>query len=118
MKIYRIEHVKTKLGPFTHGNQIAEVINKGLKGSAKFIEDIDHIPEVQSILKEFPNAIFGFISENKCKEFIRDPKVLEKHGFVLAEYDATPLYLSIDEQVIYAFSRLSSSLNDCKLLID
>jgi hypothetical protein len=103
IKVYRIEHSQTKLGPFTHNNQIPEVLNKGLNNSLDIMEDIDDLSEVQAILKMYPNAVFAFSSKEKCERFIKNKKILNKHGFVMTEYEVDPLYISKDEQVIFCF---------------
>lgn len=101
IKVYRLEHHISKLGPFVHENQIPELINKGLNHSSKLMEDIDTIPEVQKILKKYPQAIFAFLSKEKCIQFIRNKSIVENYGFLIVEYEVTPLYISKDEQVIF-----------------
>lgn len=101
VKVYRLEHKKTKLGPFVHQNQIPELINKGLNNTLDIMEDIDSLPEVINILKDYPNAIFAFLSLEKCTQFIRNMTIIEKHGFIIKTYLVTPLYISKDNQVIF-----------------
>lgn len=99
--IYRLEHGQTKLGPFEHGGQIAEVVNRGIDASKKFISDIDELTEVKAILKKYPHAVFGFTTSEQAKKFIKDQSVLDKHGFKLSEYKAVPLFVAQDGQVIF-----------------
>lgn len=99
--IYRIEHEQTKLGPFEHGGQIAEVVNRGINSSKKFITDIDELAEVKAILKKYPHAVFGFTTPAQAKKFIKDQSVLDKHGFKVTEYRAVPLFVAEDGQVIF-----------------
>lgn len=99
--VYRIEHTESKLGPFTHANQISEVINKGVHASLNVMQDIDSLPEVQAILKQYPHALFAFSTPEKCQRFIKDKSILKKHGFVMAQYHVHPLYISEDDQIIY-----------------
>lgn len=96
IRVYRLEHKITKLGPFVHQNQIPELINKGLNNSLEVMEDIDSLPEVISILKNYPHAVFAFLSLEKCTQFIRDFNMVEKYGFMINKYEVIPLYISKD----------------------
>ncbi len=108
--VYRIEHSISSLGPFEHGGQIIEVVNKGINGIKSVMKDIDAIPEVQKILNDHPYAIFAFESKDKCMRFIRDFSVLQKYGFALIEYsNVNPLFISDDGQVVF--------INDPKTII-
>lgn len=101
IKVYRLEHQTSKLGPFVHNNQISELINKGLNCSLKIMADIDELLEVQKILKKYPQAVFAFVSKEKCLQFIKNKIIVEKYGFVIAQYEVKPLFISTDEQVIF-----------------
>lgn len=99
--VYRLEHSDSKLGPFVHGGQISEVVNKGIHATKRVMDDIDELPEVKKILTAHPEAIFGFTSEQKCASFIRNKDVLDKHGFTIVRYHVEPLFVARDGQVVF-----------------
>ena len=99
MIVYRIEHKDTKLGPFTHGGQIPEVINKGLFANTTLMEDIDCIPEVVNLIQK--GALFAFTTEGHARAIVKDWGTLSAHGFVMASYDITPLFIHVDGQVLF-----------------
>lgn len=89
--IWRIEHKDTGLGPFQHSKQ--EVLRKGVYSNTEAFLDIDHIPEVKRILKQFKGKVFfGFTNKKRCTNAIRDKKVFDEHGFVIKSYIADILY--------------------------
>jgi len=99
--VFRIEHKVSKLGPFQHAKQIAEVVAHGIY-HYPIIHDIDSIPEVKKLLKQYPYAKFGFISYERCCAFIKNKDILIRHGFHIAIDWVTPLYINeIDGQVLY-----------------
>lgn len=103
--VYRIEHLISKLGPFQHGGQIVEVVNKGVNGIRSVMDDIDDIPDVKNILIKNPATLFAFNSKDKCIRFIRDFSILQKYGFSLVEYsNVQPLFISSDGQVLFLYT--------------
>lgn len=101
IEIWRIEHRESKLGPYEHGGQIDEVLRKGIKNTTSSMSDIDAQPEVQRLLKKYPQAKFGFVSKERCLSVVRDTAVLKKHGFVVRKYTVEPLFVSEDGQVLF-----------------
>lgn len=84
INVFRIENINSGLGPFQHAGQIFDVLHYGIDSSTRFMTDIDHIPEVTSLITK--NAVFGFKNIDSLLNIIRDEKVLKKYGFKLAVY--------------------------------
>jgi hypothetical protein len=100
-RVWRIEHSRTGLGPYEHEGQIPEVVNKGLRNSTGIVSDIDTLPKVKLLLRKYPHAVFGFNSYEGCMRFVRNMDVLKKHGFAVVSYQATPLFVASDGQVLF-----------------
>jgi hypothetical protein len=105
--VYRLEHKDTKEGPYTHEGQILEVLQQGIQNNVKVMPDIDDLPEVKKLIRKFKREkrrlLFGFTSEKRAQDFVKDWSVLTKHGFILSKYKAVPLYISQDGQVIFEY---------------
>lgn len=102
MRIHRLEHSVSGLGPFQHGGQITDVIYRGIFATKDAMDDLDNVPVVRRLLKKHKGAVlFGFISEDRCLSIIRNKKVLDEHGFVISVYDREPLFVSDDGQVLF-----------------
>ena len=108
MKIFRLEHKITGLGPYEHDGQIADVINKGIHNNAKIVKDLTD-PLVNKIFETYNDAIFGYDCLTKIKLFVKDWSVLKKYGFIVKEYDKQPLYTSDDGQVIFRRNEMTNS---------
>ena len=96
LKVYRLEHSVSRLGPYEHAEQIVEVV-KGIVETSKYLDDV---LDVVKIFENIPNAKFAFTDEYNLQKFIRDPQVLQQYGFVKASYEVIPLYVA-ENQVVY-----------------
>ena len=103
MKVYRIEHKDSKLGPYQHDGQKQDVINHGIHNSRKHLEDIDNIEYVKELLCKYTNIKFGFKDYSRLLNWIKDIKVLSKYGFIVKTYgNPIILYYNIeDTQVLF-----------------
>jgi hypothetical protein len=104
MKVYRIQHRDSGLGPFEHPSPNHK--QPGLtyiRIGSDHMENIDEIPEVKKLLRKYRNKLrFGWVDKSKALLVIRDEKKLNELGFGLIEIDTEPLFINeSDKQCVF-----------------
>lgn len=108
MKIYRLEHKDTTLGPFQHDWPHQDGVD-GIHASDRAMNDIDGIPEVKTLLKKNKGDVrFGFTNKRSFSRMIHDAELLEKLGFVMVRVQAKSRFVSECKQVVYLESEVVS----------
>lgn len=88
--LYRVERKKVHYGATGLSDRIAEMINKGIFNS-HINPDRTRDSLLLDILEQYPQAQFAYTEPLQCMEAIKDPDVLDKFGFCLAEVETRPL---------------------------
>jgi len=107
MFVYRIQHKKSKLGPFQHKetwerHPSQSIINYGVHGNTNAFEDIDNIPEVKKLLRIFKGRIrFGFLEKAMAEKAVIDREILAKYNFCVVRLSVEPLYISKGGTVLF-----------------
>ena len=84
IKVYRIEHKDSKLGPFHHKDPDGvsqRVLDWGLKYDGDVFKDIDDCSRVRVAYAN--KAITGFSRLSDLLATVRSPVTCHKHGFVI-----------------------------------
>lgn len=107
MFVYRIQHKKSKLGPFQHKETYEKhpsqsVINYGVYGNINAFENIDHIPEIKKLLRKFKRRIrFSFLEKAMAEKAVIDATILAKYNFKIVRLNVKPLYISKGGTVLF-----------------
>jgi hypothetical protein len=101
VRVYRIEHSQSQLGPFQHAQMDQSAVIGGVRAGPGHMLDIDHHPKVKSLLKERANLRFGWDSMLRLNAMVGSKAQLTRCGFILVIYDTIPLYRSECGQIIF-----------------
>ena len=100
MKLYRIEHKVSGLGPFQHGKQ--ECLNSAIFSNASAFPDIDHIPHVKKFLRKNKlKCKFAFSEISLLNSVIKSKRLLEIYGFAVFEYTVENVPIDINGQCVF-----------------
>ena len=106
MKIYRLEHRSSGLGPFEHRSSrmkhpAQDAVDHIYSDARKFMPDISEKLVVAELIKENPKAVFGWNCPDKYDQMIKDADALHKLGFRRKVFDVDPLYIGDCGQVLF-----------------
>ena len=106
MKIYRLEHRSSGLGPFMHKSSRRKHPDQAVllylyTCARAFMPDVAELPEVKELLRRYPKAVFGWDSLEKFYAMIKDPVETQNLGFILRVYEGPPLYNGACGQVLF-----------------
>lgn len=88
MRVFRLEHSVTQLGPFQHEKGLPIVLSHGIYNTANTTIDISKYPEVGRRIKM--GDYFGWETETQLRLMIKSKEILQANGFVFAVYRIEP----------------------------
>lgn len=84
IKVYRIEHKDSKLGPFQHGTNTdvqQKIFEQGMSYSNRIFKDVDDCSRVRAAYAN--KAITAFTDFKDITKVVRNSKICDQYHFVL-----------------------------------
>lgn len=99
MKVYRLEHKDSGLGPFEHNNGQQSIIEYLIYHD----DPHDHLSPVvlESVMND--GWIYGWKNRELIRKFVKPgrQKLVTSHGFIIKRYEPTTYIMLSDGQVIF-----------------